>query len=889
MRRCLTVLLLCTVVAAPVSAGSFRARSASAHAVLLRSDPRAGVALQDPPKHIQLWFSEGLSRDLTTVRLLDSNGQAVGRLQLMYNDADDRQVSASVPDLPKGAYVIAWSSFSSVDGHRLDGSVSFGVGVAPTGAGSTTSSPDFSPSGWEVAARWLALIGAIAVGGIVTIALIIGGSAERERSPRRLLVWLALGGFGLLGAGDVATLLLRADRAGGLGESWTIVTGSTWGQLWLARMNLVVFGTGATLAMLISIRRWFTTRMIALACVAVAILLTESLSSHAATRTSNLPVFADFLHIVASSAWIGTVLGLPALLLWSRRDPSRRALVARTVGRFAFVAAACFGVILITGVYRTVQEMPRLRSFVDTTYGKTLTVKLALVLAMLTLGATNFFLARTWDRRRTSRIWGMFTRSVPVEAVVGASILVAVALMTLATPAASFIVPGRTAELAKISSVVTQQGTADDLTVVLTVQPSAEGQRISAALKRNGNASSSSKPLLLGEGLAITQVRFRFKPLAGSVGESRTIASKTGDDQQGDETYAVEGQFLPFKGRWGVDVDVRRKDADDASAKFTIDTEQANRPAYVRTLLDHTIVYSVARASGTPGLLLAAGGEFYQSTDAGATWKSLGGSGAYHVIADPTSPAGFFAAGPAGLLRTDDAGVSWQTLYWVKDDAVSDIVQDRVDPHVLVIATEKGIFQSADAGATWELRLPSAPAGAPASQPNQWSRLATAPDGTIVTGRRPGVMAVSHDRGSTWRELRSNLNLPGGVMGLMIDSANPQRWFVGSMGSGVWVSDDAGASWQQVKNGVSPSGHGAGFATTPGGKVIVATTGQGVLITSDGTSWSQVGDDGIDQGIAEGVALVAVPGGGHALIVAGIGLYRLELPQERETTHSAAH
>lgn len=888
LRRTRLRVLLIVALLFVVSALARVPEDASAHAVLLRSDPPAGATLPQPPKQIQLWFSESISRDLTSVRLLGSDGREAGPLQLSYNDADDRQVNASVPEISKGTYAVAWSSFSSVDGHRLDGSVSFGVGVAPTGMGSSTSSPDFSPSGWEVAARWLALIGAIAAGGLVTILLLIGAGAERERDPRSLLGFLALGGFGLLVAGDVATLLLRADRAGGLGESWTVVTGSTWGELWLARVILATFGSGVALVMLISIRRWFTARLIALACIALAILLTESLSSHAATRTSNLPLFADFLHIVASSAWIGTVLGLPALLLWSRRDPSRRALVAQTIKRFAFVAVTSFGVILITGVYRTVQEMPTLRSFVDTTYGKALTAKLALVLAALLLGATNFFLARMWDRRRANRIWDMFTTGVPVEAAVGAAILVAVSLMTLATPAASFIVPGATAELAKVSSVVTQQGTADDLTVVLTVQPSPDGQRVTAALRRNGNVSSASKSLVAGQGLGITQVRLRFKPLDGSIGESRTIASKTGEDQSGNETYAIEGQFLPFEGRWQVDVDVRRKSADDTTAKFTIDTAQANRPAYVRTLADDTIVYSVAQAAGTPGLLLAAGDQFYQSTDAGATWKSLGGPGAYRVIADPTTPAGFFAAGAAGLLKSADGGISWKTLYSEKGDAVSDVALDRTDPLVLVIATQKGILRSADGGAAWDLRLPSAPAGAPTSLPDQWSRLATASDGSIVTGRRPGVLAISRDSGGTWQEVRSSLNLPGGVMGLMIDPADPRRWFVGSMGSGVWVSDDAGANWQQAKSGVSPNGHGAGFVKAADGSVIVATTGQGVLMTSDGTTWSQVGDDGIEQGIAEAVEVASGPGNEQSLVVGGIGIYRLKLGNKSQPTGQTA-
>lgn len=858
--------------------------NASAHAVLLRSDPPAGATLQQPPRQIQLWFSEGISRDLTSVRILDSNGREVGPLKLSYNDADNRQVTATGPELSKGSYVIAWSSFSSVDGHRLDGSVSFGIGVATSG-GSTTSSPDFRPSAGEVAARWVSLIGALGLAGAITIAFLLGRPAAPDQDPRRLLMLLSFAATAMLAAGDIAVLLLRADRAGGLGEAGNILTGSAWGHLWIVRMWLVAFGAGAVVTMLISLRVWFRVRLAALGVTAAVVLLTESLSSHAATRTSSLPIFADFIHLVASAVWIGSVLGLPALLLWSRRDPSRRNVVVQAVKRFACVAAVSFGLILISGVYRTVQEVPTLRAFVDTTYGKALTVKLALVLAVLALGATNFLVARWWDRQRASRIWSIFTRSIPAEALVGASVVVAVALMTLATPAASLVGTRNPGAPANVSSVVTQRGTANDLNVDLTVQPSTDGgQRVSVALARNGNASSAGKPLMLGpQGLGITQVRFRFKPLDSSIGESRAIAAQSGND-----TFAVDGQFLPFKGRWEIDVDVRRKNADDATAKFTIDTEQANRPAYVRTMLDDTIVYSIAQAAGTPGLLLAAGGEFYQSTDLGVTWKPLGGPGAYRVIADPSSPSGFYAAGTAGLLKSGDGGVSWKALYAVKGDAVSDVTLLPADPSVIIIATESGISRSDDAGATWRQTLPSASPEGGSSQPDQWSRLATASDGTLVAGRRPGVLAVSRDAGATWQELKSNLNLPGGVMGLMIDPADSRRWYVGSMGSGVWGSTDAGADWLQVTSGVSPNGHGAGFVKTSDGKVIVATTGQGVLTTSDGTNWGQVGDDGIAQGIAEAITVATGPGGEQSLIVAGIGMYRLDLRSGLESSGQIA-
>lgn len=136
---------------------------------------------------------------------------------------------------------------------------------------------------------------------------------------------------------------------------------------------------------------------------------------------------------------------------------------------------------------------------------------------------------------------------------------------------------------------------------------------------------------------------------------------------------------------------------------------------------------------------------------------------------------------------------------------------------------------------------------------------------------------MSRDGGMSWDEAPKTLDLPGGVMGLMIDPADARRWFVGSMGGGVWMTEDGGASWVQAQAGVSPNGHGAGFAKTAKGQYIVATTGQGVLASTDGVSWGQLGDDAIDSGIAEGVGLTTAADGKQALLVAGLGIYRLEL------------
>lgn len=877
MRRPVPVGLL-VLLSAVFAVVSIRSPSAEAHGVLLRSEPTAGATLDQSPKTLELWFSEGLARGLTQIRLLDASGTEVGSTPLTFNPADDKQVSVDVPKLEEGTYVVAWSSFSTVDGHRLDGSFAFGIGVAPEG-GSAATAPDFTPSAREVVARWVHLIGALALGGVIVVALLLGRPREGAPHPSAAVAGIAILAALLLLVGDAASLVIRADRAGGPRQIGDVIGGSDWGELWLVRLIVTPIALVLVLSAIALRGRRYRTLLCAAAFGVAYVFWAESSASHAAARTSGLPILADFVHLASSSAWIGAVLSISALLIWSRRDATgtRRTAVARTVRRLAWVAATSFALILATGVYRTVQEVPSLEAFVETTYGKALTAKLVLVVIVLAIGATNFLLARRWWEDRRLATWRRMLRSLSGEAVVGSAIIAAVSLLTIATPAASLgpnLVRG---DAAAIGSVFTQKAAAGDLEVEMTVAPSDDGRvRVTASFVQT--QSSRERPLTTG-GLGITQVRFRFRPVDGSIGEARVIAERQGED----ETFVVEGPYLPLKGEWAIQVDVRRRSADDVSARFVYDTEVDQRPAWVRVLEDRTIVFSIAQDSAEPNILLAgaAGDGIYRSMDGGETWNGPTGPGAYRIVAIRDSSGTFLAAGPDGVFQTDDNGVTWANLFGEEGNTVWDIAIDPRDTNIIVIATRRGIYRSADGGRTWGLRLPTverpdAPRGA---IDDQWTDLAVGPDGSVLTGRRPGVLAVSRDSGLTWQEFKpEGLELPGGVMGLMIDPDDPNRWFVGSMGSGVWASRDAGMSWRQVTNGLSVNGHGAAFAKSPTGETLVATTGQGVLASANGVDWTPVGDDRIESAIAEDVFVVP-NGGASILLVGGIGIYRLEVDE----------
>jgi len=99
-------------------------------------------------------------------------------------------------------------------------------------------------------------------------------------------------------------------------------------------------------------------------------------------------------------------------------------------------------------------------------------------------------------------------------------------------------------------------------------------------------------------------------------------------------------------------------------------------------------------------------GQIYASTDAGAIWQlrkiGLPGSTIETIVADPT-PARLWAAGGDRLLRSDDAGQSWQGVgrSLPQPGMRARGIAASADGVILVLSSDRGVFRSTDAGNTW--------------------------------------------------------------------------------------------------------------------------------------------------------------------------------------------
>ncbi len=103
---------------------------ASAHAVLLRTDPSPQTTVATPPSAIRLQFSEPVEVAFGAVRLFDVDGHRVDSGKI-HRANGDREVVLPVSGLKDGTYTVTWRVASS-DGHRVSGGFDFYVGAPST-------------------------------------------------------------------------------------------------------------------------------------------------------------------------------------------------------------------------------------------------------------------------------------------------------------------------------------------------------------------------------------------------------------------------------------------------------------------------------------------------------------------------------------------------------------------------------------------------------------------------------------------------------------------------------------------------------------------------------------------------------------------------------------
>jgi putative copper export protein/methionine-rich copper-binding protein CopC len=456
---------------------------AQAHAHLESTAPAAGDTLRVAPRELLLTFSEGVELAESELRLLGPLGE-VALAPLTASGGGAVLVAAVRGPLVAGRYTVQWRIMSD-DGHPARGEYSFVIaaearglappapagptapgrapppaahhaGAAPVGASFGVDSPLYA------AVRWLTYVGLLlAIGAVAFRGLVLQTVARRERAAAaefvdpaaRRATSLGLLAAAILTIALVARLWAQSAAVHGMRQALdaervgTMLTHTLWGWGWLLQAaGITVAVAGFLLARKGSPAGWW----IALPGV-VALGFSPALSGHAAAtgRWTGLSIVADGLHVIGAGGWLGCLLvviaaGVPVAL---RLGEGRRGrAVAALIESFSPAAMLFAGLVAATGVFASWLHLTGLSDLWTTPYGRTLLLKLALLLAVFGTGAYN------WLRVKPS-LGGEsaarhLRRSATVELLVGLLVLAVTAVLVATPPPASFEAGGPSHEVA---------------------------------------------------------------------------------------------------------------------------------------------------------------------------------------------------------------------------------------------------------------------------------------------------------------------------------------------------------------------------------------------------------------------------------------------------------
>ena len=371
-------------IASTVLALTFIPGIASAHAILETSSPAPSALLASSPKEIRLDFDEQVEATLGDIRIYDSEQREVSKSNTVRSASDASVVTAEIPTLKNGVYVVVWRVVSA-DGHPVTGAFPFEIGTKSTGTSAAlleevlnrteTTSPLGNPMS---TLRLLGFLGLILLIGCVSLLWHspLLGNARVRKTLRYSSVSIAVSSLGLL--------LMQGPYTAG--KSWgSLFDSFLIGEVMQTRLGLALFiraicafswGVLALTASASVSRRW----RIGVIATAVVTIATYATSGHQSAGTlPGIFIPLDMIHLAAISTWVGALLALAVV--------SKDNNVENEAKRFSQMATWSMPVVVVTGVVQGLHLLGGISTINETTFGKLLLLKTLLVGGVVVFGS----------------------------------------------------------------------------------------------------------------------------------------------------------------------------------------------------------------------------------------------------------------------------------------------------------------------------------------------------------------------------------------------------------------------------------------------------------------------------------------------------------------------
>ena len=513
--------------------------AASAHSVLIATEPAKDAVVQEAPSRVLLRFDEPVETALGSIRVFDAAGERVDAEGI--TRPTPREVAVAVEGtLEQGTYTVAWRVISA-DSDPIRGAFVFHVGARgaePAGiASQVDEGTPFIVSLFYTGGRFFEFVLLLlCAGGLAALVLALG-SAAPALSARLFGILAVLGGaltvFALLG------IVFQGAAAGGFGLleafRWNVVSSvaeTRYGEFAILR---AVLGAAVALkALALSREGGRNKALLGLALVLVAALVvTPSFSGHARVA-GPLALLADIAHVQAAAAWTGGLAFVVLALALARND--RWPLAARSVPRFSRMAVVSVVVLIVAGAVNGYMQIRTWRGLWETEYGLLLLAKISLVVPLLALGAYNNRYAVPRLRRQIASVLEQrrFLQAAAAELTVMVAIVAVTAVLVNAPPARTeLVMHGPVEEVVELG----------DLEVHLSVEPGMPGAN-EIHLTFEGQGSEAE----------LEEINLSASLPEEQIGPLRFAAEQIGHGGE----WVAEGALLPIAGDWQLRIEARR-------------------------------------------------------------------------------------------------------------------------------------------------------------------------------------------------------------------------------------------------------------------------------------------------------------------------------------------
>jgi len=575
------------------------------------------------PSSISILFSERPEPKISHIHVTNSEGERMDNNDFKITGENDRRGTVTVDKnrIRDGIYSISWSTLSLDDGHVAKGTYVVGVGVGsslPAGTVPKTVTDNnivYSPA--MAIVKIPIVVGEVYVLGFVFSQLFIWKDIPKQEL-RNIIHSLLRRRF----TNSIIVISIVMAIAATLIPVFQSTTISETQSDYFKNLVLLYFETTNGIAWLIRIISCFiiafaayyygravtnesngfiyarsrnkgTILLFILLTGASIFIGTNSFTSHSSSIASwsQLGNIADFAHSIVVSIWIGGLMYilyvlLPNVITISNNISGKmqqiiaqpKSILILILSRFSVVSTICVGVVGITGLFLAWLHIQNMDELLLSDYGRTLIVKLSLILPVVILGGYHqFWISRKLkvldfervnnvnDSSNTNSIqrFSSLKTSLKIECILALGVLCVASFLTVTNP-----------PTASQNNEIVQLNPNDDMSsavqdeLVRTLET--QGIHISLVISPFVTGFNNFTVNILGNTESIGQfsnssIEFRKSDL--SLGPIFANLAKNNET-----SYSVNGGYLSQPGVWDIKVTVKRPNSYDLNYRtsFTV-------------------------------------------------------------------------------------------------------------------------------------------------------------------------------------------------------------------------------------------------------------------------------------------------------------------------------